>query len=172
MGKNLKLLIALNFGVIVYFMSFKSMIVWPLFLPLFILTAVWYVTVFVVTEKMVRKVRGDEPFYFSKCQMINEKNEMVYGALAITENEIVFYKRQSLKGGVTIGWTTFTASIESYRLEKVDDYHPGVTLSVSGENHPVKICSKQIFKDEKAFRKALGWPEDAEDEKINIVSED
>lgn len=169
MGKNLKLLIALNFGFIVYFMVFKSMIVWPLFIPLFIITAVWYVTVFVVTEKMVRKVRGDEDFYFSKAQMINDKNEMVHGALAVTENEIVFYKRKSLKGGIEIYWTTFTPSIESYRMEKVDDYHQGVTLSVSGESHPVKICSKDIFKNEKAFRKALGWPEEQVDDNKGIM---
>lgn len=160
MGKNLKLLIALNFGVIVYFMTFKSMIVWPLFLPLFILVAVWYVSVFVVTEKMVRKVRGDEDFFFSRCQIIDENNQMVYGAIVITNNELVFYKRKSLKGGIEISWTTFSGSVESYRMEKVDDYHPGVTLSIVGDTRPVKLCSKKIFGDEKSFRKALGWPEE------------
>lgn len=164
MGKNLKLLIALNFGVIVYFMVFKSMIVWPLFLPLFILVAVWYVAVFVVTEKMVRKVRGDESFFFSRCQLIDDSNQMVSGALVITSNEIVFYKRKSLKGGVEASWSAFTSTIESYRIEKVDDYHPGVTLSVAGESRPTRICSKTIYSNEKEFRKALGWPEEAVEE--------
>lgn len=172
MGKNLKLLIFLNFGVIVYFMAFKDMIIWPLFIPLFIIVAIWYVTVFVVTEKMVRKVRGEEPLFFTRCQMIDEKNEMVYGALTATENEIVFYKRKSLKGGIEIVWTAFVSGIESYRMEKVDDYHPGITISINGENHPFKFCSKDIFKREKEFRKAIGWPEEDDSEDISIIPEE
>lgn len=163
MAKTFKLLIALIFGVIVYFMAVKSMIVWPLFIPLLIVVILWYVTSFVVTEKMVRKARGEEKFFFLRCQMVDEvKNELVYGALTVTSNEILFCRRKSASGGVEIVWSCFTAALEGYELGKVDEFHPGVSLSISGENKKVRIVSKGIAKREKEFRSALGWPEEEE----------
>lgn len=168
MAKTFKLLIAINFGVIVYFMAVKSLIIWPLFIPLLLLVLLWYITSFVVTEKMIVKARGEEKFFFLRCQMIDEvKNELIYGALAITSNEIVFCRRKGASGGIEVFWSCFTGALEGYELRKVDDFHPGIMLNIKGETKPKRIVSKEISKKEKEFRAALGWPE--EDESAPIV---
>ena len=153
-------LILAVFGVFVYFAALHSVIIWPLVFPLFILVAIFYVISSVVTKKMIEKTRKDDFFFIRASMITKDGNELIGGALAVTQNEVIFYSRLSAKGGVKIVWSCFTQAIEGYTMKKVDDFHRGVSLSVSGENSEVRFTSRRIAKEEKAFRKALGWPEE------------
>lgn len=154
-------LILAIFGVFVYFAAFKAMIIFPLLAPLLVLIVVYYVITSVVTRKMVEKARGDSSFFFQRCSMIvKDGTELLGGALAVTETEIVFYSRKAEKGGVKPSWSCFVQAIEGYTIGKVDTHHPGLSLSVSGESKPVLFTSRDFGKKEKDFRKALGWPEE------------
>ena len=55
-------LILAVFGVFVYFAALRSVIIWPLVFPLFILVAIFYVISSVVTKKMIEKTRKDDFF--------------------------------------------------------------------------------------------------------------
>ncbi|MBO8436524.1 MAG: hypothetical protein IAA97_06055 [Spirochaetes bacterium] len=161
MKRLVLLLLLCVFGVFVYFAAFKYMVIWPLIFPLLALVAVYYVITSVVTKKMIAKARGDEDFFYQRCSMIvKDGTELQGGALAVTKNEIVFYARSSEKGGVKPIWSCFVSALEGYTMKKVDDHHPGISLSVAGEDKEVRFTSSSIQKNEKAFRAALGWPEE------------
>ena len=44
---------------------------------------------------------------------------------------------------------------------KVDDYHPGLLLTLNGGDE-VKFTSRKFAAAEASIRSALGWPEEAE----------
>lgn len=161
MKRAVLLAILIVFGVFVYNAAFRYRVILPLIIPLLILVAVYYIITSVVTRKMVEKARGDSSFLLIPCSMIiKDGTELLGGALAVTSTELVFYSRASEKGGVRPSWSCFVPSIEGYTLKKVDDHHPGLSLSVAGEMKPVLFTSRKFAKMEKEFRAALGWPED------------
>ena len=161
MKRVILLLLLIVFGVFVYYAAFRQMVIYPLLLPLLVLIIIYYVTTSVVTRKMVEKARGEGDFFFQRCSMIvKDGTELLGGALAVTATEVVFYSRKSEKGGVKPSWSCFTSAIEGYTMKKVDDHHPGLSLSVSGESKPVLFTSREFQKNEDAFRKALGWQDE------------
>ncbi len=161
MKRVVLLLILAFFGVFVYYAAVKSTVIWPLIAPMLALVVVYYVITSVVTRAMIEKVRGDDSFFCQRCSMIvKEGTELLGGSLAVTESEVVFYARKSEAGGVKPSWSCFTNQIEGYTIRKVDDHHLGLALSVSGESKEVRFTSRSFQKNEKEFRKALGWPEE------------
>lgn len=161
MKDPLLLLVLASVGAFLYYLVFKG-ILYPFLIPVMLLcVAIWYFCNFYLTDKMVRKVRGEEKFFFQKAQMIDEKkNELITGALVVTESEVAFYKRKGYGGGLTLVWTCFVPQIESYSMCVVDDHHKGMNLNVKREKQPVRFCSAKLMEREAEFRKALGWPEE------------
>ncbi|MBQ0070407.1 MAG: hypothetical protein KBS81_00885 [Spirochaetales bacterium] len=157
----LLLVVVIIVGIFVYYAAFKG-IIYLYFFPLMAASvALWYFCTFYLSEKMVRKVRGDEKLFFQRAQMIDEKkNELITGALVVTESEMVFYKRKGYKGGLSVVWSCFTNQIESYSMCVVDDHHKGMNLNLRREKKPVRFCSAKLMEREKEFRSALGWPEE------------
>ena len=161
MSRAILLAILALFGVFVYLISFEGMIVWPLMAPIVLLVALYYVTTSLVTRRMLEKARGESDFFSCRASLVSKDGtSLTPGAMAVTRNEIVFYARKGPKGGVRPAWSCFVLEIEGYTLKKVDDWHNGIILSLSGENQEVKIASRQIAKEEDRFREALGWPEE------------
>ncbi len=161
MKRLILFLVLAVFGIFVYFASFKGMIIWPLLLPLLALVGVYYVITSLVTRSMIVKARGDGAFLFIPCSMIIKNGtELLGGALAVTATEVVFYSRKSEKGGVVPSWSCFVPSIEGYQMKKVDNHHHGLSLSIAGEDREILFASRRFQKNEKAFRAALGWPEE------------
>ena len=161
MKRLILFLVLAVFGIFVYFASFKGMIIWPLLLPLLALVGVYYVITSLVTRSMIVKARGDGDFLFIPCCMIIKNGtELLGGALAVTATEVVFYSRKSEKGGVVPSWSCFVPSIEGYQMKKVDNHHHGLSLSIAGEDREILFASRRFQKNEKAFRAALGWPEE------------
>lgn len=161
MKRLILFLVLAVFGIFVYFASFKGMIIWPLLLPLLALVGVYYVITSLVTRSMIVKARGDGAFLFIPCSMIIKNGtELLCGALAVTATEVVFYSRKSEKGGVVPSWSCFVPSIEGYQMKKVDNHHHGLSLSIAGEDREILFTSRRFQKNEKAFRAALGWPEE------------
>ncbi len=145
-------------GVFSYFVAFKGVVhLWMLPL-LIVLTAVWYVCTALVTKGMVKKSRGGEEFFYSRASLVNSsETELVSGALVVTKSEIVFYKRLRYLGGVKPVWSAFTSQIESYSLEKVDDKHDGIIITLNNCDDRIKVASRSLKKHEEELRKALGW---------------
>ena len=161
MSRPILLAILALFGIFVYLAAFKGLIVWPLMVPILLLVGIYYITTSLVTRKMLEKGRGDSDFFSVRAGLISKDGtSLVQGAIAVTGNEIVFYSRKSTKGGIKPAWSCFTAEIEGYTIKKVDDWHKGIVLSLSGSDSEVKLASRDIEKREKDFRKALGWPEE------------
>ena len=161
MSRSILLLILLLFGIFVYYAAFKGLLIWPLMAPIFILLLIYYVTTSLVTRKMLEKGRGESGFFSIRASLISKDGtSLTPGALAVTETEIVFYGRKGPRGGIKPLWSCFVPEIEGYTIKKVDDWHRGIILSLSGESSEVKIASRGIGKSEKDFRKALGWPEE------------
>ncbi len=158
MKRAVLLLILILFGIFVYYAAIKGIVLLPMIIPLLLLVVIYYVITSVVTRKMIEKVRGGEDFFFQRCSMIvKDGTELLGGALTVTANEIIFYSRKSEKGGVKPSWSCFTQSVEGYTIKKVDDHHPGLSLSVNGESKEVRFTSRSFQKREKEFRSALGW---------------
>lgn len=158
MGKALLYLLVLVFGIFVYFASFKHMVIYPLLIPIVLLFVLWYIVSFYISKKMIEKQRPGEEMLVFKGQLIDKnKDEVIYGALAVTRSEFVFYKRKGWKGGVEIIWSAFVPALESYEMCEVDGKHKGVKLSFKGELRPILIASKTIAKSEEAFSKTIGW---------------
>ncbi len=145
-------------GIFSYFAAFRGEVhIWMIPL-LVILTAVWYVCTVLVTRGMVRKSRNGEEFFYARGGLVaKDGTELLSGAMAVTKSEIVFYQRMRYLGGVKPVWSAFTAQIESYSLEKVDDKHDGVIFTLNNSDDKVKIASKTLKKNEDDFRKAMGW---------------
>ena len=161
MKRLILLAILAIFGVFVYYAAFRSTLLFPLLLPLAVLVAVFYVVTSLVTKGMIEKVRGEGDFLYLRCSMIvRNGTDLLGGALAVTPTEIVFYSRASERGGAKPSWSCFTASVEGYTMKKVDDFHPGVSFAIKGETDEIRFTSRRIAKEEKEFRKALGWPEE------------
>ncbi len=161
MTKLILLLILILFGVFVALMAFRSMIVWPLMAPIFLLLVLYYITSSLVTRKMLEKGRGEKDFFSIRCSLVSKDGTAITpGAMTVTANEIVFYSRKSWKGGIKPIWSCFSQELEGYTIKRVDDRHAGIVLSLAGANAEVKIASSSIQKKEKAFRNALAWPEE------------
>ena len=161
MSRAILLAILALFGVFVYLISFRGIIVWPLMIPVAVLLALYYVTTSLVTRRMLEKARGESGFFSFRASLVSKDGtSLTPGAMAVTQSEIVFYARKGAKGGVRPAWSCFVPEIEGYTLKKVDDWHNGIILSLSGESQEVKFASRSIAKEEGRFRAALGWPED------------
>ena len=146
------------FAVFVYYASFCGMVIWPLILLELPLVALYYVISSVVTEKMIIKQRGSEEFLYAKASMITpDSTTLMPGALAITPSDIVFYTRKKASGGIQVSWSCSTAGISEYSLGKVDGFHKGLSLVLSGEEEPVKFVSSSLQNREQELKKALGW---------------
>lgn len=163
MSKVLLFFVLIIFGVIIFLMAFKRVIVWPLFIPLIALVVIWYVVTFVVTEKMARKKYPSLSFFSRAKMLINSKTDMVHGALVITDGMLLFLKRKSEKGGLEVMWSMDIDQLESYTLEKVDDHHRGIRFDDRSENSHYFI-SNGIKKREKELKSALGIEDKAEGE--------
>lgn len=160
MSKVLLYSLVLVFGVFVFFASFKHMVIYPLLIPIILLFVLWYIASFYISRRMIEKQRpGDAMLVFKGKLIDTTRNEVVYGALAVTNTELVFYKRKNWNGGVEIIWSTFVPALESYELCTVDGKHKGIKLSVRGDLKPVLIASKAIMQSEKEFASMIGWTE-------------
>ena len=145
-------------GVFTYFAAFKGEVhIWMI--PLIILvTVIWYICNWVITAKMIKKSRGDESFFFVKGAIVSSnETELVQGALVATGTELVFYRRKGYLGGVKPIWSCQTSQLESYSLEKVDDKHDGIILTLTGDETKTKIASKTLKNRENEFKAAIGW---------------
>ena len=160
MSKILLYSLVLVFGIFVFFASFKHMVIYPLLIPIILLFVLWYITSFYISKKMIEKQRSGDDMLVFKGKLIDMcKNDVVYGALAVTRTELVFYKRKSWNGGVEIIWSAFVPALESYELCTVDGKHKGIKLSIRGDLKPVLIASKSIMEAEKEFSEMIGWNE-------------
>ena len=146
------------FAVFVYFASFRGMVIWPLILLELPLVAVYYLISSVVTEKMIRKQRGNESFMYVKASMITpDSTTLMPGALTITSSDVIFYTRRSAGGGVKVSWSCSSREINEYNLGKIDGFHKGLSLTLSGQEEPVKFVSGSVQTREAELRSALNW---------------
>ena len=151
------------FAVFVYYASFRGMVIWPLILMELPLVAVYYAISSVVTEGMIRKQRGSEKFMYAKASMIApDSTTLIPGALTITPSDIIFYTRKKASGGVQVSWSCSSGSISEYSLGKVDGFHKGLSLTLSGQEEPVKFVSGQLQGKDADLKDALGWNGTAE----------
>lgn len=151
-------LIVIAVGVFTYFAAFKGLIYVFLIPVILALLVLWVIATVLVTKRMIAKNRGNEDFFYSTASMISEnETELINGALAVSKDEIVFYKRKGYLGGVVILWSCFVSQISSYSFGKVDDKHNGITLSLNNSSEPKRFASLSIGKKEEEFRKTIGW---------------
>lgn len=145
-------------GIFSYFSAFKGVVyIWMIPLMLFFLL-LWYITTILITEKMVRKTRRDESFFFLRAGLISaDETKLDSGALVVTSNELVFYVRKGLFGGIKVLWSCFVNQIESYSMGMVDERHYGIKVKLKGEEKEIKIASSALKKKSGEFEKALGW---------------
>ena len=145
-------------GVFSFFAAFKGEVHLWMIPVILLVTGIWYICNWVITVKMIKKSRGDESFFFIHGSLVtNNETELVSGALAATGSELVFYRRKGYLGGVKPIWSCQVNQIESYSLEKVDDKHDGIIISILGSDEKTKIASKTLKKRENEFRNTLGW---------------
>lgn len=148
--------------VIVFVRIQNQVIYWSLFVLLFLLVYIFHVLEDVVPLKDVQKKLGSTDFWSLKCGYIvtkGEKAELLKGLLVIYSGQILFYRRAKASGGAELIYSFDSESISSYEMGKVDDFHQGVVFTLSGGDE-VKFTSKKLPSEEKAVRKALGWPEE------------
>lgn len=140
MRKLSLILIALNFGLIVYFMVFKRVINWLLFIPLFLIFIFWYVVSYYVSKKMVQKELKSSFFFFTSSKLMDEKNEVLLpGALVITEKEILFYIRKKWNGGLEEVFSFRKNNLDSYEIKKWDQNREGLSIEGDGKTYSVII---------------------------------
>lgn len=151
-------LIMIVVGIFTYFAAFKGLVYIFLIPIILVLLVLWIIATILVTKKMIAKNRGNDDFFFSSASMISDtETELINGALAVTKDEIVFYKRKGYLGGVVILWSCFVSQINSYSFGKVDDKHNGITINLNNSSEPKRFASLSIGKKEEGFRKTIGW---------------
>ena len=157
--KSLIAIIIADILYLVYCSMKKGMIpLWTLFVLAFG-GALFYLMTAYISEKMVRKALKDDKAFTVKAGLIREA-EMLSGILSISNGMVMYHVRKSDMGGVKLVWSADVSQIETYSMGKVDEYHWGVSLKLSGEESPRLFSSKKIGSMEADFRKALGWPEE------------
>lgn len=157
MKKLLLLLLVALFGGMVYFIYFKGLIYWQFIPAMAIVLALYYVASTVVTKSMVKKVLGDDEFFITKGSIPSkDQKELIVGALVITKNDILFYKRKEALGGVSLIYSANVNALETYTLDKVDDIHNGIVFHFNGDEE-VKIGAYGMSKKENEMRHVLGW---------------
>ncbi len=157
MKKLLLLLLVALFGGFVYFIYFKGLIYWQFLPALAAVVALYYVVATVVTESMVRKVLGDEEFFITKGSIPSkDQKELIVGALVITKNDILFYKRKAALGGISLIYSANVNALETYTIDRVDDVHNGIIFHFNGDDE-VKIGAHGMSKKENEMRHVLGW---------------
>lgn len=157
MKKLLLLLLVALFGGMVYFIYFKGLIYWQFIPAMAIVLALYYVASTVVTKSMVKKVLGDEEFFITKGSIPSkDQKELIVGALVITKNDILFYKRKEAFGGVSLIYSANVNALETYTLDRVDDVHNGIIFHFNGDEE-VKIGAYGMSKKENEMRHVLGW---------------
>ena len=91
MKDPLLLLLLVLVGLFLYFITVKGVIYPVMLFAMIVVTALWYFLNHYISQKMVKKARGEESFFFQKAQMVSpDGTELISGALVITESEVVF----------------------------------------------------------------------------------
>lgn len=147
--------------VIVFVRIENQILYWSLFLVLFLLVYIYHLLEDVVPEKDVEKKLSANDFWRLKCGYIvvkGEKAELLKGLLVIYSGQVLFYRRAKASGGAELVYSFPVDSIEGYEIGKVDDFHTGITFTLAGDAE-AKFTSKKLPAEEKAIRKAFGWPE-------------
>ena len=112
MKDPLLLLLLVLVGLFLYFITVKGVIYPVMLFAMIVVTALWYFLNHYISQKMVKKARGEESFFFQKAQMVSpDGTELISGALVITESEVVFCSRKGYMGGVNVIWSAFTSSL-------------------------------------------------------------
>ena len=148
--------------VIVFVKIENQILYWSLFLLLFLLVYIFHILEDVVPEKDVEKKLGTSDFFRLKCGYIiikGQKAELLKGLFVIFSEQVLFYRRAKATGGAELITSFPVERIEGYEIGKVDDFHPGITFTLSG-GEEVKFTSKKFSIEEKAIRKAFKWPEE------------
>lgn len=145
-------------GVFLYLVTIKGVIYPWMLLVMIAVTAIWYIANHYISEKMVKKSRNGELFFFQKAQMVDKSGtELINGALVVTKDEVVFVKRRGYFGGVQVIWSAFTSVLSSYTLDYITEKKKGIVLNLKREKEGVKFVSDKIGAREEELRKALGW---------------
>lgn len=157
MKRFLLLLLLALFGGMVYFIYSKGIIYYQ-FIPLMaIVIAFYYISTSVVTKSMVKKSLGNEDFFMIKGSMpTKDEKDLIVGAFVVTKTDILFYKRKSAFGGVSVIYSASVSALEEYTIGKVDDIHSGIILHFKGDEE-VKIGAANLYKHEAEFKKMIGW---------------
>ena len=166
MKKAVLYAIPLILAVIIFVPIAERVLYWSLFALMFILVYLYHVMEEVVPIKAVEKSLSSTDFFRLKCGYIKtkgDKAELRKGLFVIYAGTILFYVRASWKGGAVIEQSVSGEAIESYTMCKVDDYHPGLLLTLNGGDE-VKFTSRKFASLEKEIRVALGWPEEEKKE--------
>ena len=157
MKDPLLLLLLVLVGLFLYFITVKGVIYPVMLFAMIVVTALWYFLNHYISQKMVKKARG-ESFFFQKAQMVSpDGTELISGALVITESEVVFCSRKGYMGGIKVIWSAFTSSLSSYSIESITEKKMGVSFALKGEKKDIKFVAPKIKEREEELRKALGW---------------
>lgn len=157
----LKILVRIAIPVCVLFLAFfrfSNNLYNALIIALLIILAIlYYMMEDVVTKGMIKKATGEECFSFA-AGYIKKANDTTFtkGRVAVTPNEIRFYKRAKDIGGCQLLYSCFTSEVKSYTIGKVDEFHNGVSFILNSDE-TVLFSSSAIAKQESALKKALGW---------------
>ena len=85
-----------------------------------------------------------------------DEKDLIVGAFVVTKTDILFYKRKSAFGGVSVIYSASVSALEEYTIGKVDDIHSGIILHFKGDEE-VKIGAANLYKHEAEFKKMIGW---------------
>lgn len=158
MKDPLLLILLVLVGLFLYFITVKGVIYPIMLFAMVVVTALWYFLNHYISQKMVKKARGEESFFFQKAQMVSpDGTELISGALVITESEVVFCSRKGYMGGIKVLWSAFTSSLSSYSIESITEKKMGVSFALKGEKKDIKFVAPKIKEREEELRKALGW---------------
>lgn len=151
-------------AVIIFVPIQNRVLYWSLFPLMFLCVYLYHIMEEVVPVKAVVKMLGSDSFFSLKCGLVKvsgDKAELRKGLFVIYSGTVLFYVRDNWKGGAKLELTVPVEAIESYTMCKVDDYHPGLLLTLNGGDE-VKFTSRKFAAAEASIRSALGWPEEAE----------
>ncbi len=155
------LLIPVIILIVVFAPIGRGVLYWSLFALMFLIVYLVHIMEDLVPIKDVTAKLGTSDFWSIKCGYIKTNGtqaDLLKGLLVIYSGQVLFYRREKSTGGAKLVYSFDVLSIEGYTIEKVDDFHPGISFQVGEEN--IKFTSKNFSKQEKELRKALGWPEE------------
>ncbi len=156
------LLIPVIILIVVFAPIGRGILYWSLFALMFVLVYLVHIMEDLVPIKDVISKLGTSEFWSIKCGYIKSSGnqaDLLKGLLVIYSGQVLFYRREKSTGGAKLVYSFEVSAIEGYTIEKVDDFHPGISFNVGEES--IKFTSKNFSKRENELRKALGWPEEA-----------